>query len=185
MSKTYFAWSNAERSEWIEMTGEEYYVFINKPENKGRHFIPVDDTEPESLNKDIWMEVSIEMYREWDRIRTERKRKLDKEIKNPCLRISVVSLDEVISTDDNGHQLTWADILSAQDDDTDSIICDALSQAITMLSEKEQEMLKDFFFKGKKTEQEVAIKYGMTQQAFSKHKKKILKKLKKFLNDRL
>ena len=29
--------------EWIEMTGNEFYRFVNSPEGRGRHFIDMDD----------------------------------------------------------------------------------------------------------------------------------------------
>lgn len=32
-----------DKIEWIEMTGTEYYNFINAPENKNRYFIDMDD----------------------------------------------------------------------------------------------------------------------------------------------
>lgn len=32
-----------EKVEWIEMTGTEFYNFINAPENKNRYFIDMDD----------------------------------------------------------------------------------------------------------------------------------------------
>ena len=43
MTKKYFIWKDSEcngmNPEWIELTGEEFYKFINTPQNSGRKFI--------------------------------------------------------------------------------------------------------------------------------------------------
>ena len=52
MSKRYFRKKDpnckAEDTEWIEMTGREYYRFVTAPENKRRFFIDMDDVVLES-----------------------------------------------------------------------------------------------------------------------------------------
>ena len=47
MHKRYFRMKDPkcrrEEVEWIEMTGSEFYRFVNSPEGQGRHFIDMDD----------------------------------------------------------------------------------------------------------------------------------------------
>ena len=47
MYKRYFRMKDPkckpEQIEWIEMTGREFYRFVNSPEGQGRHFIDMDD----------------------------------------------------------------------------------------------------------------------------------------------
>lgn len=47
MSKKYFIWKdhscNGVNPEWIELSGSEFYQFINKPENKTRRFEVLDN----------------------------------------------------------------------------------------------------------------------------------------------
>ena len=47
MYKRYFRMNNPkckpEKTEWIEMTGREFYRFVNSPEGCDRHFIDMDD----------------------------------------------------------------------------------------------------------------------------------------------
>ena len=47
MYKRYFRMKDPkcrpEQVEWIEMTGREFYRFVNSPEGQGRHFIDMDD----------------------------------------------------------------------------------------------------------------------------------------------
>lgn len=47
MYKRYFRMKNPkckpEKIEWIEMTGREFYRFVNSPEGCDRHFIDMDD----------------------------------------------------------------------------------------------------------------------------------------------
>lgn len=57
MSKRYFRKKDpnckAEDTEWIEMTGREYYCFVRRPENKKRFFIDMEDIVLESNEADI------------------------------------------------------------------------------------------------------------------------------------
>ena len=39
--------------EWIEMTGNEFYRFVNSPEGRGRHFIDMDDVVLEASESEV------------------------------------------------------------------------------------------------------------------------------------
>ena len=41
-----------EQVEWIEMTGSEFYRFVNSPESKGRYFIDMGDVVLESSKRE-------------------------------------------------------------------------------------------------------------------------------------
>lgn len=56
MYKRYFRMKDPrckpEEIEWIEMTGREFYCFVNSPEGQGRHFIDMDDVVLEASEAD-------------------------------------------------------------------------------------------------------------------------------------
>lgn len=174
MKKTYFAWANAQRTAWIEMTGEEFYQFINREENKDRLFIPADDEFEECENSYIYMEVTIEDYREWDRKRKKREREAEKK------PIEIIPLEMVIGFDRNGHEFTLADTLSESCERSEYLeeLLELLPIAIQELSQEDQQIIKLAFF-GKKgmKETEMGALLGMPQSTFNYHKKKILKNL--------
>lgn len=57
MTKRYFRKKDpnckTEDTEWIEMTGREYYCFVRRPENNKRFFIDMEDIVLESTEDDI------------------------------------------------------------------------------------------------------------------------------------
>ena len=61
-----------------------------------------------------------------------------------------------------------------------SMLLDSLRYAIAGLDQEEQMLLEGLFFNGD-SEQKYAVKVGMTQQAISKQKRRIIEKLKKQL----
>lgn len=178
MRKTYFAWANPQRTAWIEMTGEEFYQFINREENKHRKFIPADDELEESENAYNYIEVTIEEYREWDRKRKKRARDAEKK------PLEIVSLEMVISVDSQGVALTLEDILSDTHEDNNHAkeLLMKLPLALRELSEEERAIIQIAFW-GDKTmkETEMGAILGMPQSTFNFRKKKILKKLQEIL----
>lgn len=61
-----------------------------------------------------------------------------------------------------------------------SMLLNSLRHAITGLDPAEQKLIEALFFKGD-SEQKYAVKVGVTQQAISKQKRRIIEKLKKQL----
>ena len=57
MYKRYFRMKDPkckpEQIEWIEMTGREFYRFVNSLEGRGRHFIDMDDVVLEASENEV------------------------------------------------------------------------------------------------------------------------------------
>lgn len=177
MKKTYFAWANAERTAWNEMTGEEFYQFIQRAENRNRKFIPADDEE-DTENANIYMEVTIEDYREWDR---KRKRHV-REAQIPP--IEILSTEMVLRTDSSGNEFTLGDTLfdDTQETEKKEELLSALSNAISELSEEDQDIIRIAYFEDPTLkETEMGALLNMPQSTFNYRKKKILKNLQKKL----
>ena len=64
----------------------------------------------------------------------------------------------------------------------DKLLLEMLMKALEMLTENERSLINEIFF-NQHTEQETAVKNGISQQAVHKRKKYILGKLKKYFAD--
>ena len=62
------------------------------------------------------------------------------------------------------------------------IVYEQLHHAISLLSEDEQYLIKQLFFE-ERTERELAEEYQLSQNAINKRRKKVLSKLKRFLEN--
>lgn len=89
------------------------------------------------------------------------------------------SLDRLM--DDNAEQFSDRHE-SVEDMVLRKISVERLYAALSILSEKERELIEAFFFE-EKTERDVASAMGISQPAVHKQKNKILKKLKLFLEN--
>lgn len=70
MKNMFFVWKdpnwNGVKPEWIQMTGEEFYAFVTKPENKARYFI-WEYWDPDHTELGYYkMETTEEAYKDWD-----------------------------------------------------------------------------------------------------------------------
>ena len=98
-----------------------------------------------------------------------------------------VSLENPLSEDGEGNQLTLSDIMANENDEITSNIDrsaekDAIWQVLSKLEKREQEiMILRFGLEGKDelTQKEVADKLGISQSYISRIEKKILSKMKK------
>lgn len=152
--------------EWIEMTGKEFYRFVNSPEGQGRYFIDMDDVVLEAT------EVEYNQY---------------KAEKNHHYYIqtqedgwSTVSIDAV----GDEHGCSGEEVVrdDTQDVEAEAILrieCNILQSALCQLDEGSRLLIRALYLADKRsTERELAHKLGVSQNAVNKQKKKILKKLK-------
>lgn len=103
------------------------------------------------------------------------------------------SLDEVLSVDGDGNEMVLADILAANDDLsltklTEEEDIENLYYALNKLSKREREiMIMRFGLFGEKelTQKEVAEKLGISQSYISRLEKRILDKMRNFIEERI
>lgn len=178
MSKKYYAWKNADcngnNPEWVEMTGNEFYEFKRKPENRKRLFIELYSYD---INDDVVViEVTKEKFNEWNK---ENMRHIRNENEKEKWNISILSLD----CEQDGGCTLYDEISTEEDIVTELIKNDEYSRlykAINGLDDEEKLIINLLFFKGEDiTERTLARKMGISFQLLNYKKQKILKKIKK------
>lgn len=162
MAKKFFVWAdancNGENIDWIELTGEMFIKFVRNPANSKRRFITLSD--PISYEADvIVIEATEEKYREWykDNQHSLYLAREGKEIREDSLEylLDFPSFDIASSFD-------------FVEEVEDKFEIEKLAEAIKMLSDKEQIILKmnmDFL----ETRVSIAVlseKYGVSRATY-------------------
>lgn len=156
----------ASEIEWIEMTGREFYQFVNSPEGRGRYFIDMDD-------------VVLEGTRSLARSYRSEKNHNDY-LKRQGEGRTILSIYAV----GNKYGYCGEEIAKDETQDVEAQViaqmelC-ALQTALSQLDPSSYQLIYSLFISNKrKTEQKLAKELGVSQNSINKQKKKILKRLK-------
>ncbi len=169
--------SKKENTEWLQMSGEEFYRFIHSEEGEGRYFIHLtDDVEYEA--DEIYIEAGYEEFCSWKR-EDNRHRYLADSAKD----IVLISSDVPVT----GGEELLIDTIQDENISIDETIIKKdmlkdLCEAMASLSSDEKAIIQTLYFSGHiVTEAEAGKNLGMSQQVLHYRKKKIFSKLAKFL----
>ena len=164
------------KTRYSMLEGDELYMFLMREEGKKRSF-HVDTDE----NGDkIGIEGDADKVRELDRIK-RRERYLNT-VKLEC-NVTFVSGNMPVEDTDYAELF---DTIEDESQDLDKMLTaqeelNTLRRAILSLNPQEKKLLYYLFFKSEPlTEQQVADKLGISQQAVSKRKKALFVKIKNF-----
>lgn len=153
-------------SEWIAMTGREFYQFINSPEGKTRYFIKWDD---------LVIEASREQYNDW--LCDEEHRRYLQQHEKGWNTISLYS--DLAEGGWAGEELVPDPAVDVEFSAMANIRQAALIAALRHLDHQSFGLIYALYLAVyKKTECELATEIGISQQAIHKRKEKILSKLK-------
>lgn len=134
-----------------------------------RYFIPVQG---------MLLEVSENEYKDFYRD-LERKRYLHKLDR----KFDLISIDTVHGLNVNATDYYVADkIIDVVDIVTKKVMVEKLYQCLASLNAYEQSLIEDIYFNGM-TEREIAKAQGVSQVAIHKRKHRILKKMKKYMEN--
>ena len=175
--KRYFIWKdgkfNGDKTEWLEISGQEFYDFVNDPKNADRHFIhQLDPTDPEA--DEIYYEATDETYKRWDRKRKKEEYVLQVKKENP---VEIISLDTILYYDDDGFPVTLGDTIPAPEPDP---LIEELYEVLDMLEPEERKMIEGYYFRdnSRKTQKDIADEMGVSQQVLNYHLQKIYAKMR-------
>lgn len=197
VKKVFYRWKDANDHTWLEMTGKEFFDFINSEDGKNHFFVEMVDPYQEADT--IVYEATEIDYKKWHSERT-RYWQLKKDLidssedgleknhrrKMPLIS-NVISLDVQIDCDDDDESISLHDIVA----DPDSLFEDELIAQITVremmkvLLPEEKEVIIALFFDNENNESErkVAAKLGIPQHTFNDRKASAFRKCKKFLKN--
>lgn len=153
-------------SDWVTMTGSEFYRFINSPKSKERYFIKWDD---------LVIEGSREEYNDW--LCDEKHNRYLREHENGWNTISLYS--DLSREGWCGEELLPDPTINVELSAISSLQQNALIAALRQLDYESFYLIYSLYMAvGKKTESEFAAEVGISQPAVHKRKEKILRKLK-------
>ena len=168
--------SKKENTEWMQMSGEEFYRFTHSEEGKERYFIHLTDDVGYEADE-IYIEAGYEEYQDWYK---EARRHLSDCAKDTM----IISSDVPVS---GGEELLLIDTIQDESISIDEMIekkemLKKLREALASLSSDEVAIIQTLYFSGCIiTEAEAGKHLGISQQTFHYRKKKIFSKLAKFL----
>lgn len=153
-----------EEIEWIEMSGKEFYRFVNSTEGQERHFIDMGDVVLEASKREAQIHRAEKDHSDY--------------LKEQEEGWSTLS----IYADEHGY--SGEEIIADEAHDVESeaimrIETAALQKALTRLDSQSYQLIHALYLAdNQKTEREIAQELGVSQNAINKQKKKILKTLK-------
>ena len=170
MYKRYFRMKNPkckpEKIEWIEMTGREFYRFVNSTEGCDRHFIDMDDVVLEASESEARSFKAEKNHSDYIQAQED--------------GWSTLSL--YATEDENGCSGEEIARDETQDVEAEVILrmeYKALRAALHQLDEESRLLIQALYLADEcKTERELAQERGVSQVAIHKQKKKVLAKLK-------
>ena len=167
MSKRFFRKDGSDndvvKTKWIEMSREEYYHFITLPEGKGRFFIDMGNVVIEASEEEAKLYAAEKNHHDY--ISKQRKGWL------------IISLYEAEKEKGfNGEQVLRDSQQLVEDEAIARMEIDAVKKALPQLDENSYSLVYALFLADEPiTECDLAKKYGISQAAVYKRKRKILK----------
>lgn len=152
--------------EWIAVNGKEFYRLITSPAGKGRYFIDMDD---------FMIEANVAEYAEWRSEKNHQNYLSEQES-----AVQLLSLQSDMSTENgSGEEIIPDEAISTEELAIKSIVQQALLAALNSLDAESYHLIDSLILSDeRKTEREIASKFGLSQKAVNKRKNKILKNLK-------
>ena len=183
MSKQYFVWKdpncNGINPEWLELGAMEFYHFVNRPENKGRHFVTLGDDGEEEAGI-LVLEATLDVYKDWHKKSKAAARRASS---NAAYKRVVVSLYDYIPESEN---LTYEDVIPSEDESVEDqamkeLELQRLRDFLRTLSEEEMDIINALYLcnPDELSERKIAKLLGMPQMTLNDAKKRIFKKFKK------
>ena len=152
--------------EWIAINGKEFYQLITSPAGKGRYFIDMDD---------FMIEASEAEYLDW---RKEKNHQNYLSVQESGFQ--TLSLHSDMSTQyGNSEGILPDETANTEELAIKSIVQKALFAALSTLDAESYQLIDALILSDdQKSERELALEFGLSQNAVNKRKNKILKNLK-------
>ena len=154
--------------EWVQMELDEFNQFRKSKEGKGRFFIELSD---------ITIESTRDEYLAWKKENNHANYLMAQKVKRGCLTVSMEALyyEELL----RGENVIPDDAIDMEAEIILKIDVERVRQCLQNLDSESAYIIYSLFLSGKrKSQRELAGELGLTQQAMSWRKKKILEKLK-------
>ena len=171
---------------FTKMTGDEARVFLKKERKAGRNrkflLTETEERDVDEIYDEIYVEIPM------DSISIFRKPERRKQYVKDCQEDSEIETISYNAPLKDQEDLTIEDVVSdslksVEDDALHEIELEIMRRALKALTDEELRIIHALFLsKRKLTEEKLAKEMGVSHQAISKRKARILKKLQNFFN---
>ena len=168
--------SGKDNTEWIQLSGEEFYQFVHSKEGKGRYFIHLtDDIEYEA--DEIYIEAGYEEFCSWKR--EDNRHRYLRECGD---KILILSSDVQVSEDGLLIDTLADNKVSIEEEYAEQDERERFRTIIRSLEPEERELLNVMHLSGRvRTERETANELGVSRDMIKRRKKKLFSKFQKLL----
>ena len=206
MANQFFIWKdakcNGKNPVWIELSGDDFFKFIQQPENSQRKFVKEYFDEDNKALGFYKFEVTEENFRKWDARRKKNERSEDVLVANKKKKYlsekdevnervlsaipTVVSFDAPITDDE---ETNLHDIIPDSNNDfertEEKMLLEYLFDISQTLKEKEQRIVFSLYFNNKenKDDSQIAKELGISKWSIYRKNEKIKKILKKIATE--
>lgn len=178
MAKKYYAWKNADcngnNPEWVEMTGNEFYEFKRKPENRKRLFIELG--KDEGLDDVLVLESTKTEYDKWNNQHNKSVHQRKAKTERGFIEVSLYS--------ETKNDLTFEDMIPS-DENVEEQVCllirlEELKKAMSKLTLDERKFV-ELMYGGSEilTERQMSDLLNISKSHINRTKNNIFKKIKK------
>ena len=155
-----------EDMQWIEMSGREFYRFINSPEGQGHYFIDMGDVVLETSKAETRKYRAEENHRYYIRSQSENWKE-----------ISIYTVADECGC--SGEEVVADETQDVEQEVIERMRAETVRKALSQLDAASYQLINSLYLAPQqKTEREIAQDLGLSQNAVNKRKKKILKTLK-------
>ena len=169
--------SKKENTEWMQMSGEEFYRFTHSEKGKGRYFIHLTDDVGYEADE-IYIEAGYEEYQDW--YKESRRHRYLMECEGETLPLS--SDVPVSGGDELLIDTVMDDRTSLEEECVRKDELERLRRVVRDLKPEEFQLLKVMYLGDwVRTEQEAAKELGVSRDIIKRRKKKLFFKIQKFL----
>lgn len=171
---------------FTKMTGDEARIFLKKERKAGKNrkflLTETEERDVDELYDEIYVEIPM------DSVSIFRKPERRKQYVKDCEENSEIETISYNAPLRDQEDLTIEDVVSdslknVEDDALHEIELEIMRRALKSLTDEELKIIHALFLSKKKlTEEKIAQEMGVSHQAISKRKARILKKLKNFFD---
>lgn len=170
MNKRYFRLKDPEckrnETEWIEMSGSEFYRFVSSPAGRGRYFIDMGDVVLESSKREAQVHRAEKDHSDYL-----------KEQEEGWSTVSLYTIEDESKC--SGEDIIEDVTQNVEAETIARIEHKALISALSHLDAESRQLIQALYLSDtRKTEREFALENGVSQVAIHKQKKKVLARLK-------
>lgn len=163
---------DSDSDSWVQLSGAEFYAFVNSPQSKGRFFIDMEDYVLEASE---------------DQFRRHKSQQDHSDYLNRFKKAYVfVSLYEMEQRNGyNGEDVIPDETQNTEQSALEKVLSSQLKVAISLLNDEEQWVISELYLSAKKkTLRQVSDESGIPVMTLHGRKESAKKKLKKFMENK-